>query len=61
MLKIDSPDIPHKTDIGGVKLGINNDVALRNAFNEIIDNAKRHKPDARVNGVLIQKNVAQRN
>ncbi len=50
VLKIDSPDIPHKTDIGGVKLGINNDVALRNAFNEIIDNAKRHKPDARVNG-----------
>ena len=38
-----------------MKLGINNDVALRNAFNEIIDNAKRHKPDARVNGVLIQK------
>ncbi|NLG85724.1 MAG: acetate--CoA ligase family protein, partial [Firmicutes bacterium] len=53
VLKIDSPDIPHKTDIGGVKLGIDNDVALKNAFNEIMDNAKRHKPDARVNGVLV--------
>lgn len=55
VLKIDSPDIPHKTDIGGVKLGIKNDAELKNAFNEIMNNAKRHKPDARVNGVLIQK------
>ncbi|MFZ5651883.1 MAG: acetate--CoA ligase family protein [Bacillota bacterium] len=54
-LKIDSPDIPHKTEAGGLKLGINNDDEVRSAFAEIIDNVKHYLPDARINGVSVQE------
>lgn len=54
-LKIDSPDIPHKTEAGGLKLGINNDEGVLSAFAEIIGNAKRYSPGARINGVSVQE------
>jgi len=50
-LKIVSPDVEHKTDIGGVRVGIKNEQALRNAFNEILTNAK----GKRISGLLVQK------
>ncbi|HUD93990.1 acetate--CoA ligase family protein [Sphingobium sp.] len=54
VLKIQSPDISHKTEAGGVKLGVRaGDV--EGAFDEIIANAKAYDPAARIEGVLIQK------
>lgn len=57
VLKIDSPDILHKTEAGGVKVGLNNAGEVAQAFNEIINNAKKYKPDAQINGVLVQEMV----
>ena len=54
-MKIDSPDVPHKTEAGGVRLGISCREEAERAFAEIIDNVRRYKPDARINGVLMQQ------
>ncbi|MHA1250888.1 MAG: acetate--CoA ligase family protein, partial [Candidatus Helarchaeota archaeon] len=52
--KIVSPDILHKTDAGGVKLNLKTDEEVKNAFNEILENAKKYKSDAKIIGVNIQ-------
>ncbi len=52
-LKIASPDIVHKSDIGGVKLGLQNEDAVREAFTEVMSIAKAVTPVARIEGVLI--------
>lgn len=53
--KIESPDILHKSDVGGVKLNIRNPEELEAAFEEVLNNAKAHCPDARINGVLVSR------
>ena len=53
-LKIASPDIPHKSDIGGVALDLHDAGTVRTAFEQIVTNARRAVPGARVNGVTIQ-------
>jgi acyl-CoA synthetase (NDP forming) len=55
VMKIESADIMHKSDIGGVMLDIDNEKAVREAFNQIIENAKNKQPDAKINGVLMQE------
>ena len=55
--KICSADILHKTDIGGVKLGIEDSETAKEAFVDILKNAKEHCPDANIEGVLFQKMV----
>ena len=57
VLKIISPDIVHKTDVGGVILGISNEEELRKAFNKILENIRRNHPDARIEGIYVQKMV----
>ena len=52
--KIDSPDILHKTDAGGVILGIDSGEALEAAYDRLVAQAANHTPGAAVNGVLIQ-------
>ncbi len=52
-MKIVSPDLPHKTEIGGVMLGIAGADAARSAFDQLLENAARHAPAARVEGVLV--------
>lgn len=54
VLKIQSPDISHKTEAGGVKLGVQAG-EVEAAFEEIVTNAKAYDPAARIEGVLIQK------
>ena len=55
VLKIASRDIIHKTDIGGVLVGIKNEKELRDGFNQIIKNVKQKKPEARIDGIFVQK------
>ncbi len=53
VLKIVSPDILHKSDAGGVRLGLKSEKEVRKAFKEIMENAKRFKEDARLVGCLV--------
>jgi acetate---CoA ligase (ADP-forming) len=55
VLKIASPDILHKTDIGGVKVGLQNDTDVRDAFELMVYRAQRYIPDARIWGCLVQE------
>jgi 4-hydroxybutyryl-CoA synthetase (ADP-forming) len=57
VMKIASPDIIHKSDAGGVKVGVKSDDELRAAFRSIIESAKKYKSDAKIKGVLVQEMV----
>lgn len=57
VLKIDSPDILHKTEANVVRLGLGSEEAVRAAFQEISANAKAYAPHAKINGVLVQEMV----
>ncbi len=57
VMKISSPDILHKTDVGGVKLNINSAIAAEDAFTEITTNIKRLMPDAFINGVIVSEMI----
>jgi acyl-CoA synthetase (NDP forming) len=55
VMKIVSPQITHKSDIGGVKLKLQNKAQVGAAFDEIMDAVRKRAPDASVEGVSIQK------
>ena len=55
VLKIVSPDVLHKFDVGGVILNINSREDTRNAYNKILENVKKLKPDAKIKGILVQE------
>lgn len=55
VLKIQSPDITHKSDVGGVQLNLGTDKQVEAAFERIIEGARRCCPDARIEGVTVQK------
>ncbi len=57
VVKIVSPDIAHKTDIGAVRLGISGDESLQIAAAEVMRNAKAARPAARVSGILVSEMV----
>ena len=57
VLKIASPDVIHKSDSGGVKLGLNNVAGVRTAYDEIITNVNHQYPHAKIQGVSVQKMV----
>ena len=54
-VKISSSDIPHKTDAGGVILGLTSPAELREACARILGNARRVAPEARIDGLQVQK------
>jgi acetate---CoA ligase (ADP-forming) len=56
-LKIESPDISHKTEAGAIRLGLDSEDAVRRAFDEVHHAASRYKPSARLDGVLVQEMV----
>lgn len=58
VLKIESPDIAHKTEAGGVLLNIADDEAARRGFDQILANARNYKADAQIAGVLVQEMVS---
>jgi len=55
VLKVASPDILHKTDVGGVKVGLQNAEDVRDAFELIVYRAQRYVPEARLWGCLVQQ------
>ncbi len=55
VLKIVSPDISHKSDVGGVILGLRNRLEVMDAYQKIIDNVSTNAPNSRIVGVLVQK------
>jgi acetyltransferase len=57
VMKIASPDILHKTDIGGVKLNLTSAADVRDAFDLIVYRATRHMPDATIWGCQVQQMV----
>lgn len=54
-LKVASPDIPHKSDVDGVRLNLGDANAVRHAFDQILTNAQRAQPNARLLGVHVQR------
>ena len=56
-MKIVSKDIIHKSDAGGVKVGLRSDDEVSVAFKEIISNARKFKQDAKIEGVLVQQMI----
>lgn len=54
VLKLNSPDITHKTDAGGICLDVRSDAEVRLAYQKIIESAQRYKQNARIKGVTIQ-------
>jgi acetyl coenzyme A synthetase (ADP forming)-like protein len=57
VMKIASPDILHKTDIGGVKLNLSSPTDVRDAFDLLVYRATRYMPDAEIWGCLVQEQV----
>jgi acetyltransferase len=57
-LKIQSPDIPHKSDVGGVHLGARTPAEVEAAARLVLENAQRNCPGAVIDGILVQEMVA---
>jgi acetyltransferase len=58
-LKVQSRDVAHKSDVGGVRLGLRSAGEVRSAFRETISAVNTALPDARLEGVLVQRMAAQ--
>ena len=61
VMKIDSPQIVHKTDSGGVRLNLNSLAAVRDSWLEIMDEVKKNRPDAVINGIAIEPMIQKPN
>ena len=59
VMKIVSPDIIHKTDAGGVKVGVEDEEEARMAYQEIIFKAKKYNKNAEISGVIVYSMVPQ--
>jgi acetyltransferase len=55
VLKVQSADLPHKTEAGGVRLGLKDAASVRAAYDEMMRDVLAHAPNARIDGVLVQK------
>ncbi len=60
VMKIHSPDITHKSDVGGVALNLNDDRQVRNAFDKMIESCELRAPGSRIEGVTIQRMISSR-
>ena len=60
-MKVDSPELPHKSDAGGVRLNIKNAPAVRNAYHDIIETVQKRHPNAKINGVSIEPFLSRPN
>lgn len=58
VMKLDSPDVSHKSEVGGVKTGLTTAEAVGRAYDEIMESAGRKAPGARVYGVILQEQLS---
>jgi acetyltransferase len=61
VMKVNSRDITHKSDAGGVMLNLGNAQAVRAAYHEIVENIKRNRPGAHMDGISIQPMIVKPN
>ena len=59
VVKVESPDLPHKTEAGVIRLNLRNEAELRDAYAAVMANAAKVQPPPRINGVLVQPMVPQ--
>ncbi len=57
VLKIVSPNILHKTDVGGIKVGIEDEKELKESYDDILFSVKKYMPGANISGILVQEMV----
>jgi acetyltransferase len=57
VLKIDSPHVSHKSEIGGVVLNIENEEMLRAAYHSMLEKVNRNKPNIEITGITVQKMI----
>src|SRR5438093_8958804 len=57
VLKIVSPQIIHKTDVGGIALSIRNEKELETSFDDMLKNVRKKAPNAKIKGVYVQKSI----
>jgi len=57
VIKIESPDVTHKSDIGGVILDVENEDILRASYTSMLDRISKKNPNLRIEGVTIQKMI----
>ena len=55
VLEVESPDILHKSDVGGIIVGLQSDVEVAEAFSKIMESVTRKVPNARINGIIVRK------
>ncbi|MBK5963715.1 GNAT family N-acetyltransferase [Thiocystis minor] len=60
VMKINSPDLEHKSDVDGVRLNIDDALSVRRIFTEIVDRAKRLRPEARLEGITVEHMASTR-
>jgi acetyltransferase len=53
VMKVQSPDIPHKSEVGGVRVNIGTKGEAFTAYRDLLDSAQRHRPNAAIQGVLV--------
>jgi acetyltransferase len=57
VMKISSPDILHKSDVGGVKVGLADEQDVENTFRTMMESVRRRMPEAQIDGTLVQEMV----
>lgn len=60
-MKINSPDITHKSDVGGIRLNLGNAQAVRSAYHEIIQSVQKYNPSALIDGVVVEPMIIKPN
>lgn len=59
VLEVESPQIIHKTDVGGIKVNLKNKEEVKKAFEEIMNNVKKAVPSAEIKGIIVRKMIPQ--